>query len=181
MDTNWRGYRYDALLYFCNHIIAVLPSGRFRKIFYRLVMHVKLGKSVCILSGVWLDGRGNLTIGDHTVINQRCRLDNRGLIAIGSNVNISNDVHIITADHDVQDAKFGGRVAGVVIEDYVFIGSRATILRGVTIGRGAVVSSCACVTKNVPSNSIVSGVPAKVVGQRNSKFDYVNTYGRHFF
>jgi len=57
----------------------------------------------------------------------------------------------------------------VNIKDYVFIGPRAIILPGVTIGRGAVVAAGAVVTKNVDELSIVGGVPAKEIGQRNGE------------
>lgn len=56
----------------------------------------------------------------------------------------------------------------VTIEDYVFVGSRAMILPGVTIGRGAVVTAGAIVTKDVAPMSVVAGVPAKTVAQRDS-------------
>ncbi|KKQ96441.1 MAG: Acetyltransferase, partial [Candidatus Woesebacteria bacterium GW2011_GWA1_39_12] len=57
----------------------------------------------------------------------------------------------------------------VEIKDYVFIGPRAIILPGVSIGRGAVVAAGAVVTKNVPDFAIVGGVPAKVIGERKNK------------
>ena len=59
-----------------------------------------------------------------------------------------------------------------VIEDYVWIASRATILPGVKIGRGAVIASCAVVTKDVPPLAIVAGVPAKIIGWRKNNMDY---------
>ena len=178
---NLKAYRFDALLYICNYIVAVFPSSRIRHLFYKRLMKIDMANSVHILSGTWLDTRGNLTIGENTVINQRCRLDNRGGIEIGANVSISPEVHIITADHDVQHPKCIGRVAKVVIEDYVFIGTRATILPGITIGKGAVVAACACVTKDVPPYTVVGGVPAKVFKVRNPNLDYKTSYGRHFF
>ena len=58
------------------------------------------------------------------------------------------------------------RYAEVVIEDDVWIGSRATILAGVTVGRGAIVGAGAVVTRSVPPMAIVAGVPARVIGQR---------------
>jgi maltose O-acetyltransferase len=175
-----KAYRFDALLYVCNTIVAVFPSARIRHLFYKWVMKVDMANSVHILSGTWLDTRGNLTIGENTVINQRCRLDNRGGIVIGANVSISNEVHIITADHDVQHPLFIGRIANVVIDDYVFIGSRATIMPGITIGIGAVVAACACVTKDVPPYTVVGGVPAQMLKKRNQNIDYKISYSRHF-
>ena len=181
MAINWKAYRYDGLLYFNNYIVAIFPSARLRLLFYKWVMKIDTGKSVYILSGTWMDCRGNLKIGNNTVINQRCRLDNRGGIVIGSNVSISPEVHIITADHDVQDSMCVARTGKVIIEELVFIGSRATILPGVTIGKGAVVAACACVTKDVAPYTMVGGVPAKFIKERNKNLKYTTEYGRHFF
>jgi acetyltransferase-like isoleucine patch superfamily enzyme len=178
---NLKAYRFDALVYFCNYIVAAFPSARVRHLFYKSVMNIDMANSAHIFSGAWLDTRGNLTIGENTVINQRCHLDNRGGIEIGANVSISPEVHIITADHDVQHPMCIGRVAKVVIQDYVFIGSRATILPGVVIGKGAVVAACACVTKDVPPYTIVGGVPAQTIKERNPKLEYESKYSRHFY
>jgi maltose O-acetyltransferase len=56
----------------------------------------------------------------------------------------------------------------VSIEDYVWLGARAVILPGVTVGRGAVVAAGSVVTKNVPPLTIVAGIPARPVGMRDS-------------
>lgn len=132
------------------------------------------------MSGLWLDTLGNLSIGENSIINQQCRLDNRGGIEISENVSISPKVHIITADHDVQHPMCAGRKGKVVIHKHVFIGSRATILPGVTIGEGAVVAACACVTKDVPEYTIVAGVPATPIKDRNRDLRYKTHYARHF-
>jgi maltose O-acetyltransferase len=176
-----KAYRYDLLIYLCNRVVAEWPSARLRRWFYRRIMKIQLDEGVHFLSGCWFDARGNCTIGENTVINQGCRLDNRGGIQIGSNVSISTETHILTADHDIQDPECGGRQGKVVIGDYVFIGSRATVLPGVTIGEGAVVAACACVTKDVPPYTVVAGVPAKVIKERNRNLNYQTGYDRHFF
>jgi acetyltransferase-like isoleucine patch superfamily enzyme len=90
-------------------------------------------------------------------------------------------VHIITADHDIDSSNFEGRKHAVHIKKYAFIGSRATILPGVTIGEGAVVAACACVTKDVPAYAMVGGVPAKVLRFRSWNLSYNTRYIRHFF
>lgn len=181
IKINWKAYRFDALLYFCNYIVAVFPSARARHLFYKRVMKVQMASGAHIMSGAWLDCIGNLSIGENSIINRRCHLDNRGGIEIGANVCISPEVQIITADHDPDSDDFAGRTNKVIIGDYVFIGSRATILPGVTLGKGSVVAACACVTKDVLPYTVVAGVPARVIKDRNRSFDYNTSYGRHFF
>jgi maltose O-acetyltransferase len=114
------------------------------------------------------------------VINANCRLDTRGAINIGNSVSISNEVMILTADHDMDDRSFIGRNRPVVIEDYAWIGSRAILLPGVTIGKGAVVAAGSVVAKDVSPYMVVGGVPAKVIRQRSQDLDYRHDYFRKF-
>jgi len=176
-----KAYRYDALLYFCNYVIAIFPSASIRQFFYQRVMRIQMAPGSHIMSGAWLDARGNFAMGRNSIVNQRCRLDNRGGISIGDNVSISNEVHLITADHDVHDPHFSTRKGKISIGDRVFIGSRATILPGVSIGEGAVVAACACVSRNVPAYAVVAGIPARAIRTRNRNLNYETIYHRHFF
>ena len=120
----------------------------------------------------WFKSRGNFRIGENSVINEWCRLDNRGMITIGANVSISADVTLLTADHDLQDPEFKGRERGVTIADYVFIGTCAMVMPGVTIGRGAAVAAGAVVTRDVGPYDIVAGIPARKIGQRTAELTY---------
>jgi len=113
-----------------------------------------------------------VSIGNNNCINHNVLLDGRGTLFIGDNVDIAQDVYIWTAQHDYNDANYKGTTGEVIIEDYVWIASRATILPGVHIHKGAVIASGAVVTKDVPENAIVGGVPAKVIGKRNCSLTY---------
>lgn len=75
-------------------------------------------------------------------------------------------------EHDVNDPQHISVGADVVIDDYVWIGARSTIMPGVKIGKGAVVGTCALVTKDVPPLAIVGGIPAKIIGQRKNALTY---------
>jgi len=126
---------FYGILFLCNHVVGHFPSHAVRRWFYRAVMRFEIGKRAFIFMGAHFDSRGDFKLGDHSTINRGCRLDNRGGLEIGSNVSISAEVCILTADHDPQSASFAGRTKPVRIGDQVFIGTRAMILPGVTIGR----------------------------------------------
>jgi maltose O-acetyltransferase len=157
-------------LYVCNHIVASVPSRRLRMMFYRRIMRFNLGEKTSIFLNCRFDCTERLTIGSPSAINQGCRLDSRGGLTIGNNVSISEEVCILTADHDPKADDFSGRPRPVVIEDYVFVGTRAMILPGVTIHRGAIVAAGAVVSRDVKALDIVGGVPARSIGTRNPDF-----------
>lgn len=173
-----RRLAYEGTLYLSNRVVARIPSHAIRQSFYRSALKVTIGKGAYVLMDAWFDTKGGVTIGAHSVINQKCRLDGRGGITIGSNVSISAEVTILTADHDLNSPQFAGREKPVVIGDRVFIGTRAMVLPGVTIGEGAVVAAGAVVTRDVPPYAIVGGVPARVLGERSRQLDYTLDYGR---
>ena len=113
-----------------------------------------------------------ISVGSHTNINKKSVLDGRGGLTIGNNVDIAQEVNIWTEQHDYNSPVYKSVNKAVVIEDYVWIASRATILPGVCIGRGAVIACGAVVTKDVPPLAIVAGVPAKVIGTRKNCMEY---------
>ena len=175
-----KAFLYNFLLYFSNNILSHIPSHCLRLFFYRNFMKFKVEKGSCIFMYAWIDSKENFELGKNSVINQKCRLDNRGSIKIGDNVSISSEVCILTADHDLQSKEFKGRTRPVVIEDYVFIGTRAMVLPGVTLGKGSAVAAGAVVTKNVEPFTVVAGVPAKPIDQRTSNLNYNAHYCRLF-
>ena len=170
----------DGLLFICNRLVANIPIHLVRLVFYRSVMRFEIGEHSYIFSGARFDTRGQFRLARNSTINEGCRLDNRGGLSIGENVSISAETCILTADHDPHDPAFGGRNRPVVIEDYVFIGTRALILPGVRLGRGAVVGAGSVVTKEVAPLSIVAGSPAREIGKRNSDLNYKIDYHRLF-
>ncbi len=113
-----------------------------------------------------------VSIGDNNNINPHVLLDGRGGLTIGNNVDIARDVYIWTAQHDYNSPSYEGVAKPVVIEDYVWLASRVTILPGVTVHKGAVVACGAVVTKDVPSMAIVAGVPARIIGERKYEPSY---------
>jgi acetyltransferase-like isoleucine patch superfamily enzyme len=139
-------------------------------------LEVVLGNRVT-LSGdhVWISGGSGKTnrfvVGDDTYLGHALHVVSGSTVTIGKHVLIGNRVVLNGfSGHPLDPLR---RAAGeppeaagaapITVEDYVWIASDATVLPGVTIGRGAVVASGAVVTKDVPELTVVAGVPAQVV------------------
>jgi maltose O-acetyltransferase len=160
--------------YLTNHVVAHVPSFTVRHAWYRRVMGVDIGHGagVSMRTFMWSYGprqvrRSGVSIGRNTRISQGCTIDLRSGLAIGNNVSVSPEVMILAGSHDVHAPRFNDVAGFVAIEDHVWIGARAIVLPGVTLGRGAVVAAGSVVTKNVAPMTIVAGVPAKPVGVRD--------------
>lgn len=156
---------YDTRDYLAE-ITGRLPSHGARHLCYRHLLGVNIGRHTSIHRGCRLYCPSRVQIGDNTIINRDVLLDGRMGLLIGDNVSISEGAAIFTLEHDPNSADFANRGAAVQIEDYVFIGARATILPGVKVGYGAVVAAGAVVTRDVSSYTIVGGVPARSIGER---------------
>lgn len=156
--------------------VGHVPSHLVRRFFYRLG-GIVIGKGSTIHMGAVFYNTRKISIGQDSIVGENSVLDGRATLSIGNHVDIASEVLIYNAEHDIESEKFTATTGGVYIEDYVFIGPRAIILPGITIGKGAVVGAGAVVTKDVDAFTIVGGVPAKVIGERKNK-DLHYTLGR---
>ena len=106
----------------------------------------------------------NITVGKNVFINSCCCFQDQGGIEIGDDVQIGHSVVLATINHGISPEKrTDAYFEPIKIGNRVWIGSNATILPGVTIGENAIVAAGAVVTKDIPANTIVGGVPAKVI------------------
>lgn len=106
---------------------------------------------------------GSIEIGNNNFING-VFISASSRVKIGNNCKFGPITMIMDSDfHDINDHSKEGQTSEISIEDNVWVGARATILKGVTIGEGSIVAVGAVVTKSVPPNSIVAGVPAVIV------------------
>ena len=161
MRSLWPRLWRDLVL---NQIIAspMFPRPLRWRALRRYGMHVE---KCHIAPQVWFSDR-NIWIGAGTFVNYRCFFASHAPITIGRNCTIAMDVSFITDTHDIGPSarRAGGpRFAPIDVGDGTWIGARATILPGVTIGKGCVVAAGSVVTKDCEADTLYAGVPAKAV------------------
>lgn len=116
-----------------------------------------------------------LKLGEYVFIGDYGRIYNeKGGVSIGSYCQIGEQVLIVTTNHNYENAEkipYDHKTVHrpVIIDDFVWIGARSTILSGCHIEEGAIIGAGNIVTKSVPKYSIVAGNPAKIIGYRNIK------------
>lgn len=113
---------------------------------------------------IFTDFGKNIKIGKDVFVNSGCCFQDQGGVTLGDGCLVGHNVVFATLDHDKCPSKRGDMTAApIVVGKDVWIGAHATILKGVTIGDGAIVAAGAVVTRDVPPNTIAAGVPARVV------------------
>jgi acetyltransferase-like isoleucine patch superfamily enzyme len=127
------------------------------------------GKNVIIKNGVIIDKPNFVFINNNTHIGQYCHFRGGGKIIIGQWCQIASFCIITSAGHKIANGKFYNNVfyKDIEIGDNVWIGTNAIILPGIKIGNNSVIGAGSVVTKNVFSNTVVAGVPAKIIRNIN--------------
>lgn len=130
----------------------------------------KVDSSFMCFPPFYTDFGKNIMIGKNVFINTGCSFQDRGGVSIGDGALIGMNVTIATLNHGFSlETRNTTYPSPVIIGENVWIGSSATILPGVTIGDNSIVAAGAVVTNDVPENTIVAGVPAKVIKKINDK------------
>lgn len=123
-----------------------------------------IDESTTVFTPIYINYGKNTSIGKNVFINFDCVFLDLGGITIEDNVLIAPKVSLLTEGHPTEpENRQSLTVAPIYIKKNVWIGANATILPGVTIGENAIVAAGAVVGKDVPDNTIVGGVPAKII------------------
>ena len=134
-----------------------------RALMSRLVGY-KVDDGFRLFPPVYTDFGKNIKIGKDVFVNSGCCFQDQGGVTLGDGCLVGHNVVFATLDHDKRPGRRGDMTAApIVVGKDVWIGAHATILKGVTIGDGAIVAAGAVVTRDVPPNTIAAGVPARVV------------------
>ena len=177
--------KYSKIIALCQKVFSLLGKGNnlillksFRHTngkFGLLLRYVFLknlaetvGDNVSIQPGVYLLNLTNLRIGNNVSIHPMCYIDAEGGITIGNDVSIAHSTSILSTNHEWSDLslpiKYNAvKYNAVVINDDVWIACGVRILAGVEIGNRSVVAAGAVVNKSFNCNTVVGGVPAKIL------------------
>lgn len=122
------------------------------------------GEGFCLFPPIYADFGKNLFFGKNVFVNSGCCFQDQGGIYIGDNCLIGHQVVFATLNHMLDPARRAGMRPGAIrLGKNVWVGSHATILAGVTVGDNAVIAAGAVVSKDVPADTVVGGVPARVI------------------
>ena len=129
------------------------------------------GDAVAVYSNVYLKNPQKLNIGTNVTIQPMSYIEASGGVTIGNDTSIAHGVSIMSESHVIEDKETpfkcqGMTYAPVTIGEDVWIGAKATIMSGITIGNKAVVGANSVVTKDVPDYAVVVGAPAKIIKYR---------------
>ncbi len=137
---------YKILFKKCGQKFILYPNT------YLIFCHkISVGDRVAINVGTYIDGGGEIEIGNHVMIGPNCAIASR-----------EHSFDVLDTPMCFQPVKYGK----IIIEDDVWIGANVSIKAGVSIGKGSIVAAGAVVTKDIPAYSIVGGVPAKIISNR---------------
>jgi acetyltransferase-like isoleucine patch superfamily enzyme len=168
-----RDRRAKLLLWMTNHVVSRVIFHAPRMWWYRTVMGYEIGHGSVILVDVRFAARRRLRVGRHSVINNGCRIDNRGHVAIGDGVSLSYGTTIWTKGHVIDASDFRTASAPVTLADRVWTCAGAVILPGVTMGEGSVALTSSVVTKDVAPYEVVGGNPGRPIRKRSEDLEYV--------
>lgn len=117
-----------------------------------------------IFPPLYTDFGKNIQVGKNVFINGGCHFQDQGGITLGDDCLIGHNVVFATLNHFIEPSERASlRPAPIVLGKNVWVGSSSTILQGVTIGDNTIIAAGSVVTKDVPANAIVGGVPARLI------------------
>lgn len=126
----------------------------------------KVGHNVQIKPNVNIKYPWNLNIGNNVWVGEEVWIDSLVMITIGSNVCLSQGALLLTGSHNYKKTSFDLIIGGIILEDGVWIGAKAIVNQGITVGSHAVLTTGSVATKNLDAYAVYQGNPAVRVRER---------------
>lgn len=168
---NFAVVSFEACMMLVMSLPRYSPCLYLKTVFLRLA-GARVGKRVVIYPGVWITPGRNLVLGNDVDLAKDVIITTAGGVYIGDRTLVGYRTQILSANHRIPRIGEPFPVSGddyrpVTVHHDVWIGAGCILLPGVTVNEGAVVAAGSVVTKEVPANAVVAGVPAKVVRMRD--------------
>ncbi len=152
------------IVYFLvNHVFAGVGCFAVKRRLLNAIGH-SLGEGTRLVGPIICTG--TLVTGKNCWLGRNLTIHGNGQVLLGDNCDLAPEVAFLTGGHEIGIAarRAGlGKTCTIRVEDGCWIGARATVLGTVTLGRGSVIAACACVTKDIPPNTLSGGVPARIL------------------
>lgn len=150
-----------------NHVLAGTFAFKWKR---KLLCSIgyEIGENTKIVGPVFNTGR--LKIGSNCWIGKNLVINGNGDVTIGNNCDLAPEITFLTGGHEIgSEMRRAGQGLNysIVVGDGVWIGARSTILGNITIGKGAVITACACVAHSIDENVLAGGVPARRIKELN--------------
>lgn len=143
--------------------LLVEDNAQVNRVFSELI-NKPVDETLFLIPPFYTDFGHNIRIGKNVFVNHACTFMDRGGITLEDNVLVGPKVNLITTNHPTDPAERRSTISlPIVLKQGAWIGANVTVMPGVTIGENAIVGAGAVVTKDVAANTIVAGVPARVV------------------
>ena len=176
--SRWRTPKKELLARFVWNLVWTvfarpLPRavGSGWKCFLLRCFGAKIGTGAVVYASAIISAPWRLEMGDGACIADGVIIENAERVIIGKQALLSQRVSLYTASHDIAAADFPRVAAPIIIGDYAWVAAEALIMKGVTIGEGAVVGARAAVFKDVPPWTVVGGNPARFIKNREIRHD----------
>lgn len=153
---------FNALCFSSNHVI-----GQYIKTLILKTLLKKIGANSSFSECLYILYGQQISIGNRIILGTHCKIYDFSPVTIGDNLLASHGLTLISASHD--PVTYENRSGPITIGNNVWIGINVTIVGPVTIGDNAVIGACSLVIRDVPSNAIVAGVPAKIIRYKDTQ------------
>ena len=145
--------------------LSIIPSSGLRVALLKC-FGASVGSGIVIKPGVRVKYPWRLKIGDHCWLGEDCWIDNLADVELGHDVCVSQGAYLCTGNHDWNDPAFGLILGPIRLGPGSWVGARALLAPGVTLGEQAIAAAGSVVTKSIPAGMVYAGNPARFVRER---------------
>lgn len=152
-------------LFLINHFFSTTKFFALKRYLFKIA-NIKVGKETKVVGPFYCGTEVKIEIGSNCWIGKNFKVEGNGKIIIGNNCDFAPSVMVITGSHKIGNNKRRageGTIESIIIEEGCWIGARCTLLGTIVVHKMSIIGAMSFVNKNIVENSVVAGVPCKVI------------------